>query len=395
MRVVQINLTARQGGTGRVCYGISKALSENNIENYTLFASNEEQGKFEIKYGSDFKRKINALISKIFGNHGFNSHIMTKKLISHLEKLKPDIVQLHNLHGHNVNIKMIFSYFKKNPQIKLFWTFHDFWAFTGYCPYFELVECEKWENGCGNCPLKNQHSWFFDKSKKLYRKKKELFTGLNLTIVAPSDYIANKTKQSFLKDYEIKVIHNGIDLNVFKPTNGDFREKYNLENKYIVLGVADVWGKRKGLDTFIKLASRLPKEYQIVLVGTNDKIDKLLPKNIISIHRIQNVAKLTEIYTASDVFVNPTLDEAFGMVNIEALACGTPVITYNSGGSPECIDESCGIVVEKNHIDTLEKSIKDICEAKTITKNACVEYAMRFVDNETYRKYLNLYGDIK
>lgn len=392
MRVVQINLTARSGGTGRVCYGIASALNEASIENYTLFASGESQNSFEIKYASDFRRKINALISKINGNYGFNSHLITKKLISHLEKLKPDIVHLHNLHGHNVNIKMLFTYFKKNPQIKLFWTFHDCWSFTGYCPYFEMAKCDKWKTGCKKCPQKNQFSWFFDKSKKLYDKKKELFTGLNLTIVAPSNYIANMAKQSFFKDYEIKVIHNGIDLDTFKPTESDFREKYNLKDKHIVLGVADTWDKRKGIDDFIELANRLPSDYQIVLVGTNDRIDKLLPQNIISIHRTENVKKLTEIYTVSDVFVNPTLDEAFGMVNIEALACGTSVVTFETGGSPETIDEKCGLVVEENDVDALRKGIIYVCEDKPYFKKDCRLRAINnFEKKLTYQRYIGLY----
>lgn len=392
MRVVQINLTARQGGTGRVCHGISNSLNESNIESYTLFSSTQSQSSFEIKYASDFRRKINALISKVIGNYGFNSHLMTRRLISYLKKLKPDIIHLHNLHGHNVNLKMLFKYFKKNPKIKLFWTFHDLWSFTGYCPYAELANCEKWKSGCNRCPQKKQFSWFFDRSKKLYERKKELFTGLNLTIVAPSSYIANMAKQSFFKDYEIKVINNGIDLNIFKPTESDFREKYNLENKYIALGVAEAWDERKGLDTFIELSKRLPDKYQIVLVGTDDKIDKLLPKNIISIHRTQNVSKLTEIYTASDVFVNPTLDEAFGMVNIEALACGTPVVTYKSGGSPECIDDSCGIAIPKNDIEAIQKEIIRICEDKPYLSDACRKRAMdNFDKNTSFQKYVEMY----
>ncbi len=368
-------------------------MTENNIENYTLFSSGISENSFEIKYATEGQRKFNALLAKILGNYGFNSHLMTKKLISHLKKLKPDIVHLHNLHAHNVNLKMLFKYFKENPQIKLFWTFHDCWSFTGYCPYFEMANCEKWKNGCGNCPQKKQYSYLFDRSRKLYNKKKKLFSELNLRVIAPSNYIANMAKQSFFKDYEIKVINNGIDLDVFKPTESDFRAKYGLENKYIVLGVASIWDKRKGLNTFIELSKRLPDNYQIVLVGTNDKIDKLLPENIISIHRTNSINELTEIYTASDVFVNPTLDEAFGMVNIEALACGTPVITYNSGGSPECIDEGCGAVIDKFDIDAIQRELLHICEDQPFLRKTCVERAKAFDKNKIFKQYIQMYKE--
>ena len=392
MRVVQINLTARQGGTGRVVYGIADALCKSNIECYTLFSSGVSQNEFEIKYASDKQRKINALLSKMRGNYGFNSRLMTKNLISHLERLKPDVIHLHNLHGHNVNLKMLFGYFKKNPQIKLVWTFHDMWAFTGYCPYFDMVGCEKWKTECKKCPRLHEFSWLFDKSEKLYNRKKKLFEGLNLTVTAPSNYVAEKARQSFFKDYEIKVIYNGIDLDVFKPTDSDFREKYSLQDKKIVLGVAAAWDKRKGLDAFTELSYNLSDKYQIVLVGTNDKIDKILPSNIISIHKTTSVKELTEIYTAADVFVNPTLDEAFGMVNVEALACGTPVITYNSGGSPECIDESCGIVVEKHNLKKLAEAIYKVCEENKFSANDCCERAKLFDKSIVFEQYIQVYS---
>ena len=392
MRVVQINLTAKQGGTGRVVYGIANALCENGVENYTLFSSGASESSFAIKYATDLQRRANALFSKVLGNYGFNSRLMTKELISQLERLKPDIIHLHNLHGHNVNLEMLFCYFKKNPQIKLFWTFHDMWAFTGYCPYFDRIECEKWKTGCGKCPQKFEFSWFFDRSRKLFEKKKELFSGLNLTVVTPSNYVAEKARQSFFKDYEIKVIHNVIDLKVFKPTESDFRENHNLQDKYIVLGVAAAWDKRKGLPAFIELSRTLPENYQIVLVGTNDKIDKILPKNIISIHKTTSIKELNEIYTSADVFVNPTLDEAFGMVNIEALACGTPVVTRDSGGSPECIDESCGITVRKHHLKELQDAICKVCEEKVFSSKNCIDRARKLDITANSSEYLTLYG---
>ena len=391
MKIVQINTTAISGGTGRVCRGISKILDQRGIENYTLFTTGASDSPSQIKYTTEREIKLQALKSRIFGNYGFNSRAMTKRVIAQLDRIKPDIVHLHNLHGHNVNLEMLFKYFKENPQIKLFWTFHDCWTFTGYCPYYELTSCDKWKSQCKRCPQKKSFSWFFDKSTKLQVKKRELFESLDITITTPSSWLAEVVKQTYFAKNEIKVIHNGVDLEMFKITESDFREKYGLQDKKIALGVAANWGERKGLDVFIELSKRLPNDYQIVLVGTNNKIDKLLPSNIISVHRTEDKKELAGLYTMADVFVNPTRDEVFGLVNIEALACGTPVITFNTGGSPECIDDTCGIVVDKNDVDTMEEAIKAACEDKMFTKDACVERAKMFDEKRKFNEYINLY----
>lgn len=392
MRVVHINLTARDGGTGRAVYGISQALEQNGYEGYTLFSSNEPSSKNEIKYATPIRRRANALISRILGNYGFDCHLITKRLIAKIKKLKPDVIHLHNLHGHNVNLNMLFGYFKKNPQIKLFWTFHDCWAFTGYCPHFDMVGCDKWKNGCGNCPQKKCYSWFFDKSKRLYEKKKQLFAGLNLTVITPSEWLAGLARQAYFKNYEIKVINNGVDLSAFNITDSDFREKYKLQDKKIVLGVAFGWDERKGLDCFIELSKRLPSDYQIVLVGTDENVDKQLPSNIISIHRTSNQIELAKIYSASDVFVNCTREETFPTVNMEAIACGTPIVTFKTGGSPEIIDNTCGSVVIKNDIEAMQKEIIRICEEKPYSSEACRKRAVdNFEQKTNFEKYIEMY----
>ena len=238
---------------------------------------------------------------------------------------------------------------------------------------------------------KKNYSWFFDKSKKQYKNKKEIFKDVNITIVTPTDWMTSVVKQSFLKDCDCVKLPYGLDVDLFKPTESNFREKYGLQDKKIVLGVAFGWGERKGLDVFIELSKRLPKEYQIVLVGTSDSVDKLLPSNIISIHRTSNQIELAEIYTASDVFANPTREETFGLVNIEALACGTPTVTFNAGGSPEAIDETCGAVVEIDDTDGIQREIIRICEQKPYSKECCRARAETFEKNKNYQKYLDLY----
>ena len=391
MKVVQINVTCGTGSTGKICLSISKLLTQNGIENYILYSSGESDYPLGIKYTSNYYIKLQALKSRVFGNYGFDAKHATKILINELKHIKPDVVHLHNIHGHNCNLEMLFSYLKKN-KIKLYWTFHDCWAFTAYCPYFTAIKCDKWKTCCECCPLRKQFSWFADRSKWLFEKKKELFSGLDMTIVTPSQWLADLVKKSFLKDYPVKVINNGIDLSVFKPTESDFRQKHGIGDKYMLLGVADSWGARKGLDVFIELSNRLDAaKYQIVLVGTNEVVDKQLPDNIISVHRTQDQKELAGIYSAANLFVNPTREENYPTVNMESIACGTPVLTFRTGGSPEIPDETCGAVVDCDDIDALESEIIRITKEKPFSQEACLKRAEAFDKDKLFREYVNLY----
>lgn len=390
VKVVQINAVCGKGSTGKICVDVSRVLTENGIENYILYSSGNSDYSLGIKFTNDKYIKLQALKSRIFGNYGFNSKRATKKLISELERIKPDAVHMHNIHSHDINLEMLFDFFRKT-RLKVYWSFHDCWAFTGYCPHFAMAKCDYWKTQCHSCVQRKQYSWFFDKSEKLHKRKKELFSGLDLTIITPSKWLASVVEQSFLKEYDVKVLNNGIDLEIFKPTESNFREKYGLEHKKIILGVAFGWDNRKGVDVFIELSKRLPNDYQIVLVGTNDETDKLLPSNVISIHRTNNQTELAEIYTVVDVFANPTRQETFGLVNVEALACGTPVVTFNAGGSPEAINKDCGEVVEIDDIDAFENAIKRTCNEKLFSSEACIAQALKFEKRANYKKYLELY----
>ncbi|MBQ3596282.1 MAG: glycosyltransferase [Clostridia bacterium] len=391
MKIVQVNVTCGKGSTGKICLAVSQLLNQKGIENYILYSSGTTDYPQAIKYQDTPYAKRQALKSRVFGNYGFNSTRSTKKLISEIEKINPDVIHLHNIHSHNCNLEVFFKYLKTANK-KVFWTFHDCWPVTGYCPNFDMVGCEKWKTECSKCVQRKEYSWFFDKSKKLHDKKKKLFSGVDMTIVTPSKWIASVVKQSFLKDYPVKVIYNGIDLDIFKPTPSDFRNKYNLEDKFIILGVAFDWSVRKGIDVFVELSKRLDQRFKIVLVGTNVNIDKQLPSNILSIHKTQNQSELAQIYSACDVFVNPTREEALGLTNIEANACGTPVITFNTGGSPECVDKDSGIVVAKNDIDAIEKQVISLCENNTFSKENCINKAKEFDKNQKFREYIDLYN---
>lgn len=390
-RVVQINASCGVGSTGKIAVAISELLIQQGVENNILFSTSTNGYGLGIACSKPGYTKIQALKSRILGNYGFNSQAETKRIIAQLDRLAPSVVLLHNIHGHDCNLDMLFSYFRQK-QTKLIWVFHDCWAFTAYCTHFTFDHCDRWKKGCRYCPQRKQYSWFFDRSKMLYERKKQLLSGLDLTIITPSQWLADLVKQSFLKEYPVKVIHNGIDLSVFRPTPSDFRERYHIpEEKFILLGVAFGWGKRKGLDVFVELSRRLDLEkYQIVLVGTDDAVDKNLPKNILSIHRTQNQKELAEIYTVADLFVNPTREDNYPTVNMEAIACGTPVITFRTGGSPEIVREDSGVVVDYNDIDALEREIIYISHAKPFKSNVCCEYGKQFDKSLCFQEYLNL-----
>lgn len=392
MKIAQINLSYGFGSTGKIVLAISELLDEKNIENYVLYSGAESSKENGIKYTNLFFKKVESLKSHIFGNYGFDAKVATKKLIAHLDKINPDIIHIHNIHSHDCNLELLFKYIKAN-NIKTYWTFHDCWAFTGYCYYFDMVNCDKWKDECKSCSQSRRFSWLLDCSNQNFNRKKELFKGLDLTVITPSKWLADLVKQSFFKEYPVKVINNGIDLSVFKPTESDFRERNNCMDKFILLGVAFDWAERKGLDVFIELAERLEDKFQIVLVGINSKLARILPDNIIVINKTNNQKELAEIYTAADLYVNPTREEVFGLVNIEALACGTPVITFNSGGSPECIDETCGVVVPKDDTEVLYNEILRICKSNPFTKGACINRASLFDLNNKFKEYVDLYEE--
>lgn len=395
MVVVQINFSCTWGSTGKICDSVSKLLTERKVENYIFYTygGNPQMRTNYIKYGNFAYEKIQSLKSRVLGNYGFNSILATQYLIKKLDEIKPDIVHVHNIHGHDCHFEILFHYLRKN-HIKVYYTFHDCWTFTGYCPHFAMAKCDNWRKGCGNCTLQRRYSWFFDKSSKNLLRKYEALSEVDLTIITPSNWLSGLVKESFLKEYPVKVINNGIDLSVFNPKKSYFRDKHKLQDKKIVLGLAMMWGIAKGIDVFIDLAKRLPEDYQIVLIGTDKRVDKSLPQNIISIHRTQNQEELAEIYSAADVFVNPTREENYPTVNMESLACGTPVLTFRTGGSPEMLDETCGSVVECDDVDALEKEIVRICTGKQYTKEACLKKAKKFDQNERFKEYIELYERI-
>lgn len=397
MKILQINTVYPNGSTGKIALGIHNMCKQHNYECITGYRYKENKNEVEDTFtvSSYLDCHIHNRLAGYTGLQGCFSQFRTLMFLKKVKKYSPDIIHLHNIHGSYINIGMLFKFIKKH-NIKVIWTLHDCWSFTGFCPHFTLNKCEKWKSGCENCPESYNIPFnkLFDTVKFMYFRKKKYFTDIdNMILVTPSEWLKNLVEKSFLKNFPCVVINNGIDTDIFQPKSNDFREKYNISlNKKIVLGVSFGWGYKKGLDVFKDIAKLLDdKKYQIVLVGTDEKVDKKLPENIISIHRTANQEELASFYSAADVFVNPTREDTFPTVNLEALACGTPVITFNTGGSPECINEKSGVVVEYNNIEDLVKQINRICTEIPYAAEDCCAVGSSFNKNNKFKEYLALY----
>ena len=393
--IVEVN-SNNYASTGNIVLNIAKQARKRGFKVYTCCRKSRVGLRYkyedQIYIGTWLDRVISERLSTLFGLNGYFNVVNTWLFICKLKKIKPDLIHIHSVCDNYLNINMFFSYIKEN-HIPAIWTLHDNWAFTGRCAQFR---CEKWREGCGNCPHLEYfpRSLFLDNTAKVWKVREKLYNSIDtMTIVTPSKWLSDLVRISLFKEnHPIQVINNGINLNIFKPTESDFRKEHGLENKKMILGVAYFWDAGKGLYAFIELAKRLPKDYQIVMVGTNDEIDKLLPDNIISIHKTYNQEELVKIYSCADLFVNPTTDENFPTVNMEAIACGLPVLTYNTGGCAEIIDEHSGSSVPSGDIDALEKEILRICETKPYSRQACIERAAKFNMNDKFEEYVDLYN---
>jgi putative colanic acid biosynthesis glycosyltransferase len=393
LKVLQINSVCGEGSTGRIATDIYKLLEEQGHDCMIAYGRGKApSGIKTIKIGSNIDNYFHVAKTRVFDKHGFGSSKATVELIRQVKEYNPDVIHLHNIHGYYINVEILFEYLKEANK-PVIWTLHDCWPFTGHCSYFSMVECDLWKKGCNKCPHKSAYpsSLVMNGSKWNFSKKMNLFTSIkNLKIVTPSDWLASLVRQSFLKNYDIEVINNGIDLDLFKPTQSEFVKKHDLMDKFIILGVANIWDKRKGLSTFIELSRRLDENYHIVLVGLTDKQIKELPQNILGITKTKSIKELAEIYTAADVFVNPSLEETMGLVTVEALACGTPAIVFNATAVPEVVDETCGIVVEKGNLNKLVESIIS-CNNDNFDSENCIKRAKIYEKNKKYNEYIHQY----
>ena len=395
MKVLQINSVCGIRSTGRICTDIGEILEREGHDCKIAYGREsvpEVYQKFAIRIGDETDVKIHALKSRIFDSAGFESEKATRIFINKIKKWKPEISHLHNLHGYYINLPILFDYIKSN-NIPVVWTLHDCWAFTGHCTHFDRIGCNKWMNdteGCTHCQRKKAYpkSVLLDCSSTNLQKKRECYNGIkNMTIVTPSRWLASFIENSILSQFHVKVIPNGIDTTIFKPTESNFRKKYNLEDKKIVLGVADGWNVPGRRDDFYRLSELLDNSYKVVMVGYDPKRIHEAPDRVLALPKTNNTKELAEIYTAADVFINPTYEDNYPTINLEAQACGTPVITYRTGGSVENVNPL--LIVDKGHVEGLKEKVEVIGKQ---TFDMPEGLSIRKEDN--YQKYINLYKTI-
>ena len=394
-KLLQVNVALNKGSTGRIAEQIGKLARSKGWDTFILhgarYVNTSEMYSFQI--GTPLLEKVHAVRSMLFDAHGLGSVNETQKSIEIIKQIKPDIIHLHNIHGYYLNYKVLFEYLA-TTNTPVVWTLHDCWSMTGHCSHFDYIGCERWKSGCYNCPLKGDYpkSLFLDRSKQNYLLKKTLFSSVeNMTIVPVSKWLGSIVEQSFLREYPIRVINNGVDLKVFSPKETDLKYRLGLTGRNVLLGVAASWKEDKGLREFIKL-SRIA-EYQVIMVGVPAKLKGKLPEAIIAIERTNSQEELADYYSMADVLVNPTYNDTFPTVNLEALACGTPVVTYRTGGSPESITPETGIVVEKGDCNALCAAIMEIiANGKDFYSAACRKRAEDLYNkDDRFQEYLDLY----
>lgn len=394
-KLLQINTTANSGSTGKIAEAIGQLVLSRGWESWIAYGRGRPQSRSKlIRVGNDWDMRLHGLQTRLFDKHGLASIGTTKKFIKDIERINPDIIHLHNIHGYYLNYPLLFDYFKRwgGPIV---WTFHDCWPYTGHCAYYDFAGCEKWKTECHNCPQLKSYpsSLMADRSRCNYIDKQNAFTGCrDMHIIAASDWLNKELNKSFLREYPIHTIHNGIDLSRFKPVPNAEKD----DNTKLILGVASIWETRKGLHEFYDLRNQLPDNYAIVLVGLSKSQIASLPNGITGIQRTERIEQLVKLYTAADVFVNPTLEDNYPTTNLEALACGTPVVTYNTGGSTEAVSRDTGIIVTKRDVRGLADAVIKITnDHHNYSSTQCRDRALNnFDQNNCFQKYIDLYNSL-
>ena len=367
MRYAQIN-SVPYGSTGSIMLKKHEELLRDGVDSYVFWGRGRAgENERECNFGSKPEFYADVLMTRLDGRAGFHSKRATKRLLRRLDEVEPDVVHLHNLHGYYVNVEQLFGWLAAH-KCKVVWTLHDCWPFTGHCAYFTYANCELWKSrqGCGaNCPQLSSYPSTVSRRSvaRNYREKKDLFTKLaadSLSIVTPSKWLERLTRDSYLKEYPAKTVYNTIDTNVFRPTEGSWRSKLSVDEKIVVLGVAAPWSERKGLTDFVRLHDDLGDGYAIVLVGLTDKQARKLPNGIRALGRISSQKELAQLYTMADVLFNPTREDNYPSVLLEAQACGTPVVTYDVGGCAEAVEAGGNGIV----VDGYEQALESILAMK-------------------------------
>lgn len=401
MKILQINATYRIGSTGEIIAGIAQVSAAAGFDTYYVCASLSEDQRNDHIFvmGNRLDHKIHALRSRILGKQGSGSLLATLNLLKWIDKICPDIIHLHNLHSNYINVPLLFHYIQKRG-IETVITLHDCWFFTGKCCHFLYDGCNLWKSGCGNCPRKRKEipSYFFDRSSEDFREKRKLI-GENpyVHVVGCSQWLTACARESLLAERVEKTICNGIDLDIFKPYQTDVYENLHKCDAFIILGMANKWLSEDGRETYNHVVKKLGPRMKLFLIGCTPKqIAENSNAHVFMSGFIKNRIELAKCFSSADVFVNVTKADSFPTVNIESIACGTPVITYDSGGSAEIVDRQTGEVVPYGNYEQLLQSIKRIQEnGKQSYSRKCRQRAeLLYNKNKTFLEYVKLYSQI-
>ena len=402
-KLLQINPVLRTStSTGRIMQEIGELALRNGWESYIAYGKGRDgikpcQSQI-IPVGGRWSTLWHGVQTRLFDNHGLASTMATRRFVKQIEEIAPDIIHIHNIHGYFLNYQVLFKYLS-GCGIPVVWTIHDCWLYTGHCYYYSYAGCNKWQTGCNHCPQQRKFpaSLLIDRSARNYADKKAAFTSMpkdKLVIVPVSNWIKDEMRHSFLNEYDFRVIHNGINTEVFHVCDTQkTASRYGLTGKHILLGVASIWNEEKGLKDFIQMSQLLNDDEVIVLVGVTEEQKRSFPQNVVGIRRTENIRQLAALYSAADAFVNPTWQDNYPTVNLEAIACGTPVVTYRTGGSVEAVTPDTGFVVERGDVDGLLEAVRGIEKVgKGGYVGRCREYALKhFRKADRYADYIQLY----
>ena len=404
--LLQINPVLRVNtSTGRIMQEIGELAMQHGWRSCIAYSKGRDGIKScqseVIPVGNKWSTIWHGLETRLFDRHGLASNEATRLFVKQIQELKPNVIHIHNIHGYFLNYQILFDFLAKS-NIPVIWTVHDCWLYTGHCYYYSYAGCNKWQTGCGHCPQKKEFpaSWLIDRSHQNYEDKKQAFTSLpldQLTIVPVSEWIREEMQHSFFQNNQFHVIHNGINTNIFNIYNPEqVKQKYGLNGKHILLGVASIWSREKGFDDCIQMADFLHPDEMLVLVGVRPEQQKKLKKNMLGIPRTENIHQLAELYAAADAFINPTWQDNYPTVNLEAIACGTPVVTYRTGGSIEAITDQTGFIVPQGNVKEMLEAARLISQrGKAYYQQPCRTYALEnFRKEDRYQDYLDLYDKL-
>ena len=391
MKILFINSTYGVGSTGKIVQYLANSCTKEGFDTYVCYAEGPSSNGNYFKFSSKFDTKVNSFISHIFGNYGFEAYSSTKRLVKRIKEIQPDVVHIHNIHSHDVKIDLLINCLK-DIKCKVLFTMHDCWAYTGYCPYYTYISCNKWQTECNHCPLRKQFSFLFDRSKSNQERKRDNLNSIKPIIVSPSAWLKGETNKSFLQGSQTYVINNGVNQSIFQKNKSKLRDELGLNDYIVVLGVAYQFDSRKGIEDFLRLANDLPETHKLILIGSISKQYKI-PNNVTHIEKTNDQSELADYYNMADIFINPTKEDNFPTTHIEAISCGCPVVSYDVGGACEVIDKYNGVHINANDYGSLLKTIVH-WDSKSFDRNQIAQRAKIYSDEVFCKKYIDLYKEV-